>query len=66
MPIPDHETDPVLQRLIDRQAIHDVLMRFSRGVDRLDEALLRSCFHSDSYDDHGHFKGNGRSSPASS
>jgi hypothetical protein len=60
MPIPDHETDPVLQRLIDRQAIHDVLMRFSRGVDRLDEALLRSCFHSDSYDDHGHFKGNGR------
>lgn len=49
-----------LRRLTDRQEIHDVLMRFTRGIDRLDEALLRSCFHADSYDDHGHFKGNGQ------
>lgn len=49
-----------LRRLADRQEIHDILMRFTRGIDRLDEALLRSCFHDDSYDDHGHFKGNGQ------
>lgn len=49
-----------LQDVADKQAIHDVIMRFCRGVDRLDEALLKSCFHVDSYDDHGHFKGNGQ------
>ncbi len=30
-----------------------------RGIDRCDEALLRSCFHPDATDNHGHFKGNG-------
>ncbi|MEM7124236.1 MAG: nuclear transport factor 2 family protein [Pseudomonadota bacterium] len=47
------------QAVADKQAIHDVIMRFSRGLDRLDEALLKSCFHADSHDDHGHFKGSG-------
>ena len=49
-----------LRRVADKDAIRDVLMRFCRGVDRLDEELLRSCYHVDSYDDHGPFKGNGR------
>lgn len=48
-----------LQALADKDEIRDVLMRYCRGVDRLDEELLRSCYHADSYDDHGHFKGNG-------
>jgi hypothetical protein len=48
-----------LHQVVAKQEIHDVLMRFCRGVDRLDEALLRSCYHADSYDDHGHFKGKG-------
>jgi len=48
-----------LTQVVAKQDIHDVLMRFCRGVDRLDEALLRGCYHADSYDDHGHFKGNG-------
>ena len=47
------------QDVADKQAIHDVIMRFSRGLDRLDEVLLKTCFHADSYDDHGHFKGSG-------
>ena len=51
--------DAEIRALADRAAIQDVLMRFSRGLDRLDEALLASCFHEDSYDDHGHFKGTG-------
>lgn len=44
----------------DKQEIHDVIMRFCRGVDRLDVDLLRSCYHEENYDDHGHFKGNGQ------
>ena len=51
------------QRLLeaaDKQEIRDVLMRYGRGVDRLDEDLLRSCYHDDSFDDHGHWKGNGQ------
>ncbi len=51
--------EKTLQRLADREAIRDVLMRYSRGVDRHDLAALKSCYHADSYDDHGHFKGNG-------
>ncbi len=40
-----------LRRIADKQDIHDVIMRFSRGIDRCDEALLRSCFHPDATDD---------------
>ena len=35
------------------------LMRYGRGIDRTDVELLRSCYHADSWDDHGHFKGTG-------
>jgi hypothetical protein len=48
-----------MRRLADKDEIRDVLMRYGRAVDRLDVDLLRSCYHPDSYDDHGHFKGNG-------
>ena len=51
--------DDVVRQLADKDEIHDVLMRYSRGVDRLDVALLTSCYHADSWDDHGHFKGTG-------
>ena len=50
--------DP-LRRLQDKDEIRDVVMRFCRGIDRLDEDLICSCFHADSYDNHGHFKGSG-------
>jgi ketosteroid isomerase-like protein len=33
--------------LSDRAAIHDVLMRYCRGVDRADMTLVRRCFHDD-------------------
>jgi hypothetical protein len=48
---------PAIQQLIDRQAILDCLMRYSRGVDRFDADLLRSAYHSDAADDHGAFCG---------
>jgi hypothetical protein len=43
--------------LKDRQDILDCLMRYSRGVDRLDRELLRSAYHPDAVDDHGMFAG---------
>jgi hypothetical protein len=48
-----------LLAVADKDEIRDVLMRYGRGVDRLDEELIRSCYHADSYDDHGHWKGSG-------
>lgn len=38
---------PELQLLLDKQEIHDALMRYCRGVDRCDEELMRSMFHED-------------------
>lgn len=36
-----------IQTLLDRQAIHDCLLRFCRGMDRFDRALYLSAFHDD-------------------
>jgi SnoaL-like domain len=46
-----------LQQLIDRQQIHDCLVRYCRGVDRFDRELLLSVYHPDALDDHGVFVG---------
>lgn len=40
-------TDPALRELLDRVAIHDVLLRYARGVDRRDLDLVASCFTPD-------------------
>lgn len=55
----DVQVNEEIQRLLDKQSIYEVLVRYCRGVDRCDEDLLRSAFHSDSYDDHGYWKGPG-------
>jgi hypothetical protein len=49
--------DPVIQTLLDRQAVADVLNRYCRGCDRADEEALRGCFHSDATHQHGSFSG---------
>jgi len=46
-----------LQLLWDKQEIHDVLIRYCRGIDRRDEELLRSVYHDDAVDLHGAFNG---------
>lgn len=48
---------PELHALLDKQAIHEVLMRYSRAVDRFDAELLRSTYWPDAWDDHGLFSG---------
>ncbi|WP_448586802.1 nuclear transport factor 2 family protein [Thermaurantiacus sp.] len=47
-----------LEALLDRQAIAEVLVRYCRGVDRCDAALLKSVYWPDATDDHGTFSGN--------
>jgi hypothetical protein len=42
-----------LRALLDKQAITEVLLSYSRAVDRGDEALLRACYHTDATEDHG-------------
>lgn len=42
-----------LRALLDKQAITEVILTYSRAVDRGDEALLRSCYHDDAVEDHG-------------
>lgn len=50
--------DPAkLQRLIDRDEIREVCLRYTRGVDRHDEALIVSAYHPDAIDDHGTYIG---------
>ncbi len=53
--------DPIqadlVQGLVDRQAIADVVLRYCRGIDRLDLELVRDCYHADATDEHGTFTG---------
>ena len=55
-----HELPPnavSLQDLLDREAIRDCLHRYCRGIDRMDEACLRSVYWPDATDRHGPFQG---------
>lgn len=42
-----------LAQMLDRQQIEDVLVRYSRAVDRADIELLRSRYHGEAVEDHG-------------
>jgi hypothetical protein len=44
--------DPALQELLDKEAIRTALMRYCRGVDRLDADMVTSVYHPDAHDDH--------------
>ena len=46
------------QQLADLEAIRDAARRYCRGVDRLDQALMKSAYWPEATDDHGTFKGN--------
>ncbi|KHK92387.1 nuclear transport factor 2 family protein [Novosphingobium malaysiense] len=49
--------DAKLAEMVDRHEIHQVMLRYARGLDRLDNALARSCYWDDAIEDHGHFVG---------
>jgi hypothetical protein len=46
-----------LRAFLDKQEITECLLRYTRGVDRLDEDLIRSAFHPDAIDFHGSVNG---------
>ena len=46
-----------VQELMDREAIRDCLYRYCRGIDRADEAALRSSYWPDATDRHGPYSG---------
>lgn len=52
--------DKRVSDLIDKQEIVDALMRYTRGIDRVDLELIESAFHPDAIDNHGPVKGSVR------
>src|SRR5258708_26930746 len=42
-----------IEELLIKQEVSDLMMRYCRGVNRLDMDLVRSCFHPDGREDHG-------------
>jgi hypothetical protein len=50
-------TQDALQALLDKQAIAEVIARYSRTLDWLDEAGQASCYWPDAAIDYGFFKG---------
>src|SRR5512140_1867312 len=49
--------DRKLTELLDREAIRDCIYRYCRGIDRADEAALRSAYWPDATDRHGAYAG---------
>jgi len=46
-----------LQAILDRESIRECLYRYCRGIDRADEAILRSTYWPDATDCHGAYRG---------
>ena len=50
-------TNAAVQALLDKEAIREAVLRYCRGVDRLEPDLIRSAYHPDGYDEHGELHG---------
>jgi hypothetical protein len=50
---PSDSRDKVLQDLLDKDALRDIALRYSRAIDRMDLELLKTVYHPDAIDDHG-------------
>ena len=46
-----------LRRLLDEREIADIVLRYCRGIDRMDRDLVLACYHPDAVDVHGSFEG---------
>ncbi len=51
------DIESMIRDTFHRQKIWEVLLRYTRGVDRLDRELILSAFHPDALIDQGTFKG---------
>ena len=52
-----NDMEAKVTELMDREAIRDCLYRYCRGIDRADEAALRSSYWPDAVDSHGSYNG---------
>jgi ketosteroid isomerase-like protein len=52
--------DDRLQAMLDREEIRSALIRYTRGVDRLDAELIADLYHDDAIDHHGPFDMRGK------
>jgi hypothetical protein len=53
----DASLERKLRDILDRDEIWQVMQRYARGLDRVDRALIRSCYFDDAIEDHGRFVG---------
>lgn len=53
----DVEAAAIALEMKDRQEIYDCIMRYCRGIDRLDREVLLSAYHPGAIDDHGTYVG---------
>jgi ketosteroid isomerase-like protein len=53
----DATLEAKLREMIDRQEIWQVMLRYSRGLDRFDRELVKSCYFDDAIEDHFNFVG---------
>jgi ketosteroid isomerase-like protein len=53
----ESDLESKLRDMADRHDIHQVMLRYARGLDRLDFDLARSCYWDDAIEDHGTYVG---------
>ncbi len=53
----DTHLETGLRELLDRQAIHQVMLRYGRGLDRIDNELAKGCYWPEATEDHGSYVG---------
>jgi hypothetical protein len=51
----DPSLEAQLRVLLDKQAIHELVMAYFSAADRHDHERMRQLYHEDAIDDHGHF-----------
>lgn len=47
--------EQLLDELLDKQAIHELIHAYANAADRHDHAKMRALYHDDALDEHGHF-----------
>lgn len=53
----DAQLERKLREQVDRSEIHRTMLRYARGLDRLDNELARGCYWDDAIEDHSQFVG---------
>lgn len=49
--------DQLIDDLLAKQEVHEVMLRYARAVNRLDAEGVQACFQPDAWEDHGGYRG---------